>query len=60
LEVRAEEPRDGLGVVDDPGINLTRLVEIFSRSERGQQPRWRLEAGPLRLAELRKAESLRR
>ncbi|MCC6862285.1 MAG: hypothetical protein IT158_27165 [Bryobacterales bacterium] len=60
LEVRAEEPRDGLGVVDDPGINLTRLVEIFSRPARGQQPRWELEAGPLRLAELRKAELLRR
>jgi hypothetical protein len=60
LEVRADDPQGGLGVVDEPGINLTRLVEIFSRPPRAQQPRWQLEAGPLLLAEVRKSESLRR
>ncbi len=60
LEVRADDPKDGLGVVDEPGINLTRLVEIFSRPPQAQQPRWQLEAGPLLLADVRKTESLRR
>ena len=31
LEVRADDTQGGLGVLDEPGINLTRLVEIFSR-----------------------------
>jgi len=54
LELRAEEGRDGTGVLGEPGINLTRLIEIFSRPARAQQPRWQLDAGPLRLRDLRR------
>ena len=53
LELRAEDPRDELGIVGEPGINLTRLVEIFSRPPGAAQPRWTLQAGPLRLSDLR-------
>jgi hypothetical protein len=54
LDLRAEDPRDQLGIVGDPGINITRLIEIFSRPVKGSQPRWLLQTGPLRLADLRK------
>ncbi|MDQ6678551.1 MAG: hypothetical protein M3Z09_14790 [Acidobacteriota bacterium] len=54
LELRVEENRDTNGVLGDPGINLTRLIEIFSRPARAQQPRWQLDAGPLRLRDLRR------
>jgi hypothetical protein len=55
LDLRAEDPRDQLGIVGDPGINITRLIEIFSRPAKSSQPRWFLQNGPLKLAELRKA-----
>ena len=55
FELRVEEGQDGAGVVGDPGINLTRLIELFSRPARPRQPSWeRLDTGPLRLADLRK------
>jgi hypothetical protein len=53
LEIRAEDPREQGAVVGEPGINLTRLIEIFSRPARGQQGHWTLERGPLRLADLK-------
>lgn len=52
LDLRAEDPRDALGVVGEPGINITRLIEVFSRPARGSQPRWMLSAGPYKLDEL--------
>lgn len=57
LDLRAEDPRDQSGVVGDPGINLTRLIEIFGRPARGNQPRWLLTNGPYRLFDLPKADS---
>lgn len=60
LEVRAEDSEGALGVLEEPGINLTRLVDIFSRPPRSEQARWQAEAGPLLLADVRKSESLRR
>lgn len=57
LDLRAEDPRDQLGVIGDPGINLTRLIEIFGRPPRGAQSRWVLNGGPFKLADLKKAES---
>jgi hypothetical protein len=54
FELRVEDPRDDAGIVGDPGINLTRLVEIFSRPARAAQPRWQLESGQLRLSDLRR------
>lgn len=55
FDLRLEDPKDPLGIVGDPGINITRLVELFSRPARSAQPRWLLNTGPHKLAELRKA-----
>ena len=55
LDLRADDPRDQLGIVGDSGINITRLIEIFSRPVKSNQQRWLLNAGPFRLADLRKA-----
>jgi hypothetical protein len=60
FDLRQEDPRDPLGIVGDPGINITRLIEIFSRpapvqGRKGVQARWLMNSGPHRLAELRKA-----
>ena len=52
LELRVEDPKESVGIVGEPGINLTRLVEIFSRPPRNPQQRWMETAGPLRLDEL--------
>jgi hypothetical protein len=56
FDLRAEDPRDQLGIIGEPGINLTRLIEIFSRPARSAQPRWLMNAGPFRLADLLRAE----
>jgi hypothetical protein len=53
FELRTEDPADGLGVVGESGINLTRLVEIFSRPPRTAQQRWVFDAGPLQYRDLR-------
>jgi hypothetical protein len=55
LDLRADDPRDQLGIVGDTGINITRLIEIFSRPVKSNQQRWLLNAGPFKLADLRKA-----
>jgi hypothetical protein len=54
FDFRAEDPRDQSGIVGEPGINLTKLIEIFSRPTRGAQPRWLITAGPFRLEDLRR------
>ena len=55
LEMRAADAKDQTAVLGEPGINLTRLIEVFSRPARDQQPRWILDAGPLRLSDLKKS-----
>ena len=55
LDLRADDPRDQIGVIGEPGINITRLIEIFSRPVKGNQQRWLLNAGPFTVAELKKA-----
>ena len=55
LDLRVDDPRDQLGIVGDTGINITRLIEIFSRPIKSSQQRWLLNAGPFKLADLRKA-----
>ena len=52
LELRAEEGREASAVFSEPGINLTRLVELFSRPPKNQQLRMTESAGPLRLEQL--------
>ncbi len=56
LDLRAEDPRDQLGIIGDPGINLTRLIELFGRAPRSPQERWLFSSGPFRLADLKKTE----
>ena len=55
FEMRPADARELSSVVGEPGISITRLIEIFSRRAHGEQTRWVAEAGPVRLAELRKA-----
>jgi hypothetical protein len=52
LELRAEDPKEAAAIIGEPGINLTRLVEIFSRPPRNTQQRWMETAGPLTLQDL--------
>ena len=40
--------------IPTPGINITRLIEIFSRPAKSAQPPMVLRNGPFRLADLRK------
>jgi len=54
FELRAAEPKDEAAVIGESGVNLTRLIEIFSRRPRDQQPQWTAEAGPLLLNELKR------
>ncbi len=54
LELRLDDSRSQPAISGDPGISLNALIEIFSRSARVQQPRWQLDGGPFRLANLRK------
>ncbi len=56
LDLRAEDPKDQLGIIGDPGINLTRLIETFGRPPRSPQERWLFNSGPFRLADLKKTE----
>ncbi len=53
LEVRAEEARNRAPLLSEPGINLSRLIELFSRPGRTGQPSWLVEDGPFRLADLK-------
>jgi len=54
LELRAEDARDQAAVLDESGINLTRLIEVFSNPARAQQMRWEAVAGPMRLMDLKR------
>jgi hypothetical protein len=56
LDLRAEDPRDQLGIIGDSGINLTRLIEYLGRPPRSPQGRWLFNSGPFRLEELKKTE----
>ena len=51
LELRVEDPKEWAAIVGEPGINLNRLVELFSRPPRITQ-NWTETAGPLKLQDL--------
>jgi hypothetical protein len=51
LEVRSVESREPLAA--NSGINLSTLIEIFSRPSRPQQDRWSVESAPFQLADLK-------
>lgn len=52
LDLRVADPRELSSVVGEPGISITKLIEIFSRKPDADEPKWSVEAGPLRLSEL--------
>ena len=54
FDLRAAEPKDEAAVIGESGLNLTRLIEIFSRRPRDEQPQWTASAGPLRLGDLKR------
>ncbi len=54
FDLRAADPKDEAAVIGESGLNLTRLIEVFSRRPRDQQPHWTAEAGPLRLGDLKR------
>jgi len=56
LDFRAESAADQLGIIGDPGINITRLIEMFGRAPRSPQERWLFNSGPFRLNDLKRTE----
>jgi hypothetical protein len=54
LELRVEDPHDTGGVIGDPGISITRLVDLFSRPARPSQDHWQLDTQPFRLIDLKR------
>jgi hypothetical protein len=55
LEIRSAEPRQTAGVVDESGVSLTRLIDLFSHPIRSDQQKWTVEAGPLKLDDLKRS-----
>jgi hypothetical protein len=56
LDLRVEDPRDEVRIIDDGGIILSRMIEVFGRPSRGAQPHWLKSSGPYRLDDLKKSE----
>jgi hypothetical protein len=54
LEWRADDSHETAGVIGEPGISITRLIDLFSRPARTSQDRLPLEAGPFRLMDLKR------
>ncbi len=54
LELRAEDVRDSSGLIGEPGISISRLIDLFSRPARQSQDHWQLDAGPFRLIDLKR------
>ncbi|MGH9629843.1 MAG: hypothetical protein ACRD7E_16120, partial [Bryobacteraceae bacterium] len=58
LDIQAQGPKDPPILSDDEGVSLAALVEIFSRVTGTQPPNsWKLEAGPLKIADLPKEQA---
>jgi hypothetical protein len=54
LELRADDVRDTAGLIGEPGISISRLIDLFSQPARTSQERWQLDSGPFRLSDLKK------
>jgi hypothetical protein len=59
LDVHSENPAEQAELDRQDAMSLTRLIELFSRRTRGEQTRWSVEAGPVQIAELRRAPERR-
>jgi hypothetical protein len=54
LELRAEDVHDTGGLIGEPGISISRLIDLFSRPARPSQDHWQLDSGPFRLTDLKR------
>ena len=54
LELRLEDSHDTGGLLGEPGISISRLIDLFSRPARPSQDHWQLDAGPFRLMDLKR------
>jgi hypothetical protein len=54
LEIRSVDPKETSPLFGDSGVSLTRLIDLFSHPPQSGQQRWTLDAGPLRLSDIRK------
>jgi hypothetical protein len=54
LELRVEDTHDTVGLIGEPGISISRLIDLFSRPARPSQDHWQLDAGPIRLIDLKR------
>lgn len=54
VELRVEDAHDTGGLIGEPGISITRLIDLFSRPARPSQDHWQLDAGPFRLMDLKR------
>jgi len=59
FELREMDARESATVIGDPGISLRGLIERFARKPGADEAHWTLDAGPLRLADLRRRVALR-
>jgi hypothetical protein len=57
LEMRSEDTKETEGIIGQPGISLTGLIELVSRPVKNQQVHLAEEIGPLNVSDLRKAHS---
>lgn len=55
LDVHSGDPARSSGIVGDAGISLPRLIEALSHPIQPGQQRWSVEAGPLKLNDLKRA-----
>ena len=54
LELRVEDTHDTGGFIGEPGISITKLIDLFSRPARQSQDHWQLDAGPFHLTDLKR------
>ena len=55
LDVRAADPKDREGLLDDAGVSLKYLIDLLSKPSRNEPNRWTLEGGPFRVSAIRAA-----
>ncbi len=57
LEMRSENSSETAGIIGEPGISLSGLIELFSHPVKNQQVRIVEERGPISISDLRKPHS---
>src|SRR5260370_22176413 len=54
LEIRAQDPKEPAPLLNEPGMSLSSLIDIFSKASRARQPQyWKAETRPILLAGFR-------